>query len=143
MDNKNEKKFSFGLIILLIFGGLGDFMSKIYNVYGQPSLEKVYLFFIFATALILCTALAIQKKETFSRYDLIFGVLIGVPNYFSALFLLKSLASIPAVVAYPSYSVATIVVVTVVGISFFKEKLNKRQLFALLIILAALTLLNV
>lgn len=140
---KEENKFHFGLIILLIGGGLADFMSKIYTMYGNPDLEKSYLFFTFTTAFILCTILAICKKERLSVKDIFFGFLIGIPNYFSALFLLKSLGSIPAVVAYPSYSVGTIVLVTTVGLVFFHEKLTKRQGLALTIILAALVLLNV
>ena len=74
---------------------------------------------------------------------MIYGVLIGIPNFFSAKFLLKSLESVDAVIAYPTFSVATILVVTIVGVLAFKERLGKRQWAALCIILAALVLLNV
>ena len=53
-----------------------------------------------------------------------------------------SLADVPAVIAYPTYSAGTIVMVTIVGMVFFKEKLGKRKLISLAIILAALVLLN-
>ena len=56
--------------------------------------------------------------------------------------MLLSLSEIPAVVAYPTYSVGTIVAVTLAGLLLFKEKLSKRQLTALTIILAALVMLN-
>ena len=49
---------------------------------------------------------------------------------------------INAVIVYPTYSVATLLVITLVGVVFFREKLGKRQYIALGIILAALALLN-
>ena len=75
--------------------------------------------------------------------ELLYGVLVGVPNYFCAKFLLKSLESIPAVIVYPTFSVATILVVTLAGVLVFRERLSKQQWTALGIILAALVLLNI
>jgi len=49
---------------------------------------------------------------------------------------------VPAVIAYPSYSVSSIVLVTLGGILLFKERLSRRKMAALAIILAALVLLN-
>lgn len=72
-----------------------------------------------------------------------FGLLIGIPNYGSALFLLRSLSSIPAMIAYPTYSVASIVLVTLMGVMVFKEKLSHRQGVSMMIIFAALVLLNI
>ena len=74
--------------------------------------------------------------------DVLFGLLIGIPNYFSARFLLLSLSSVPAVAAYPTYSVGTIVLITLVGVLLFRERISRRQALALLMILAALALLN-
>lgn len=68
---------------------------------------------------------------------------IGIPNFCSALFLLLSLADIPAMIAYPTYSVAAIVMVTLVGVIFFKEKLSRRQILSMFMIFAALVLLNI
>ena len=65
-----------------------------------------------------------------------------MPNYFSARFLLLSLSQVPAVVAYPTYSVATIVLITVVGMLAFGERLTRRQKLAMGVILVALVLLN-
>ena len=63
--------------------------------------------------------------------------------WLSALFLLLSLADIPAMIAYPTYSVAAIVMVTLVGVIFFKEKLSRRQILSMFMIFAALVLLNI
>ena len=70
-------------------------------------------------------------------------MLIGIPNFFSSKFLLLSLGGVPAVIAYPTYSVATLMTVTLAGVCFFKEKLGNRQWIALGVILVALVLLNI
>lgn len=131
-----------GLILLLIGGGVTDFMSKVYEQVGPADLSNHYLFYIFAVALILCIGLCFVKKQKLGIMDVLFGIAIGVPNYLSTLFLLRSLEAIPAVVAYPSYSVGTIIMIAVVSLLLFKERLDKRKMVALGIILAALALLN-
>lgn len=77
-----------------------------------------------------------------SGADMLFGVLIGIPNYYSARFLLKSLSRIPAIVAYPTYSVSSIVLVSAAGVILFHEKMNGRRKAAVALVLAALLLLN-
>lgn len=131
-----------GLMLLLIGGGVTDFMSKVYEQIGSAELSNQYLFYIFAVALIMCVGLCIYKKQKLSRMDVAFGLAIGIPNYFSTLFLLKSLEEIPAVVAYPSYSVGTIILIAVVSMILFKERLSRRKWIAMAVILAALALLN-
>lgn len=130
------------LLLLLLGGGGGDVMSKIFEELGEASLSAQFLLYTFLTAFVLCLALMLLKKERPGKNELLFGLLIGIPNFGSAKFLLASLRSVPAVIAYPTYSVATILVVTLAGVCFFKEKLSKRQWIALAVILAALILLN-
>ena len=72
-----------------------------------------------------------------------FGLLVGIPNYFSAKFLLGALETLPAVIVYPVYSVGSILVVTLAGVLLFRERLEKHQWVALGVILAALVLLNI
>jgi len=130
------------LLFLLIGGGLADGTSKVYEELGAPAFKDHFLLLTFFVALILCAILCVIKKETITRREIVYGLALGVPNYFSARFLLLSLGEIPAVIAYPTYSVGTIVAVTLAGLAVFREKLTKRQLTALCIILAALVMLN-
>ena len=67
---------------------------------------------------------------------------IGIITFFSVKTMLAALTDIPAVVAYPTFSVATMLLVTLAGTLFFREKLSKLQWVALGIILVALALLN-
>lgn len=136
-------EFKAGLILVLLAGGSCDAMAKVFEEIGNAALSEQYLFYSFGAALLLCAALVLYKKEHPGKWEILFGVLVGVPNYFAARFLLRSLEDIPAVIVYPTYSVAAILLVTLAGVAFFKERLGRRQWVALAIILGALVLLNI
>ena len=136
-------QFKLGLALTLLISGFCDGMSKVHEEMGNPSLSEHFLLYTFGTALILCLALIIYKKENIGFKDIGFGILLGVPNYFSAKFLLKSLESVPAVIAFPTFSVGAIVIITLAGVLVFKEKLSRKQIIGTAGILLALILLNV
>lgn len=132
-----------GLLLLLLAGGGGDAMSKVFEELGNPVFSDHFLLLTFLTALGLCLILFGIRKESAGIWEVLFGLLVGIPNFFSAKFLLGALKEIAAVIVYPVYSVATILTVTVTGILVFREKLEKRQWLALAMILVALVLLNI
>ena len=132
-----------GLLLLLLAGGGGDAMSKIFEELGNPAHSGHFLLYTFLVALALCTGLYRIRGEKPGKWEWLFGLLIGIPNFFSAKFLLGALKDIAAVVVYPVYSVATILAVTVTGVLVFREKLEKKQWLALGMILVALVLLNI
>ena len=133
-----------GLLLILLAGGTADAMSKVFEELGNPVLSDHFLLYTFAMALVFCMGLnAISKKGSPGKRELLYGMLIGVPNFFSATFLLGALADLSAVIVYPACNVATILVVTMAGVLLFKERLEKRQWTALAMILVALVLLNI
>lgn len=135
--------FKLGLILMLLAGGMADAMSKIFEELGNPALEPQFLIYTFLVALALCAVLMWKKGQKPGKWEILFGLLIGVPNFYSAKFLLGALVHIPAVIVYPVYSVATILTVSMVGVLAFRERLEKRQWIGLTLILVALVLLNV
>ena len=135
--------FKLGLFLILLNSGLCDGMSKVHEELGNPVLADHFLLYTFGVALILCVTLIVVKKESFGLKDIGFGILLGVPNYFSASFLLKTLNDLEAVIVFPTFSVATVVVISMTGVLVFKEKLSKKQWIGMGIILVALILLNI
>ena len=131
------------LILLLLVGGSGDAMSKFYEELGRPEFSSQYLLYTFAVALVLCALTALLRGQKLTRSDVLFGCLVGVPNYYSARFLLLSLADVPAVIAYPGFSVGTIILVGIAGVLVFHEKMSARQWTGIAIVIAAMVLLNV
>ena len=137
------RRLGFGLLAMLLLCGGSDAMAKIFDVFAPKVLAPQYLFYIFATAFLLCMVLVLRKKERPGFRELLYGTLIGIPNFFSAKFLLGALGELPAVVVYPTFSVGTMLVVTLTGVVVFKERLSKVQWVALSAIIVALILLNI
>lgn len=131
-----------GLIALMLMGGSVDSLSKFYEEWGNPAIKNQYLFYVFFCALVYAALLCVIRKQRVTLWDAGFGVLVGMPNYLCSRFLLLSLADIPAVVVYPTFSVGTMVLVTLIGVLCFKERLTRRQVIAMGIILVSLALLN-
>lgn len=131
------------LLLLLLAGGGGDAMSKVFEELGNGAQADHFLLWTFLTAFFLCALLCGIRTELPGKWEWLFGLLIGIPNFFSAKFLLGALEDIAAVIVYPVYSVATILAVTVIGVLAFRERLEKRRWLALSMILVALVLLNI
>ncbi len=140
---KSSAGFKIGLLWLLLCGGMADAMSKIFEESVGSAPAPLFLLCTFLVAFVLCVGLMLRKGQRPGKWEILFGLLIGIPNFFSTRFLLRALGTLPAVLVYPAYSVGTILIVTLTGVALFREKLTKQQWTALAMILVALVLLNV
>ena len=132
------------LVLLLLTCGTGDFMSKVYETLGPKAMSDQFLFYTFVFAFSLCLIPVIRKREKPGIKELLWGAALGLPNYFSARFILGALGEgIPAVIVYPTFSVATVVVLLIAGVVLFKEKLSRREWIGIGMILTALVFLNI
>ena len=109
----------------------------------MDSMDFFLLFFwAFFFALLL---MFLELKRTGKKVDgkeFLAGILVGIPNYFSSVLLLKALINLPAFLVYPCFSTGTILLVTLVSTVIFKEKPGARKWYGLLLILIPLVLLN-
>lgn len=131
------------LLLLLIVGGLTESMANIFDKVGVSAVKDHFLLCNFFTAFLLAGAITLIKRKRVTWKDIVFGVMVGLPNYFATRFLLLSLGRLPAVVVYPVYNVGAIVLISLAGILLFKEKLSNRKLIGFALIVAALVLLNI
>ena len=131
------------LVLTLLLNGSSDSMSKIFTQLGRRQDDGLFVFYIFLFAGLLTLILLIRERRPINRRDLLFGVLVGVPNFLSSRLLLAALTELPAFLVYPSYSVGVILVISVASFLLFRERLNRRQLGAVGMILGALVLLNI
>ena len=144
LNGKSEQKTIrlVPLVVLLGMGGFTDFTSKIFEMAFDVMYKDVFLFLTFFSAMVFCVVYVLMKKQKITFTELFYGALIGLPNYYSARFLLHALTQIDAIVVYPTCSVGTILMVSVFGFLFFGEKLTKRQIGVMGLIMTALILLN-
>lgn len=141
-DAVYHSNHKFWLILLLVLSGLANGMLSVYEEVGDSGGKDGYLLMIFVVAFLLSAVGAAVEKKNICKADIFFGILIGVPNYFSSRFLLLALGSVDAMLAYPIFSVGSLLVVTVAGVLLFKESLSRQKAIALGMIAAALCLLN-
>lgn len=141
-DALREGNKKLWLLATLICGGTGDAMSNVFEQLGNPNAKDVFLFTTFFTAFLLAMLLAFLSKKRIAPRDLLIGILIGIPNYYSARFMLLALGNVSAVLAYPIYSVGTIICTALLGIIFFREQVSKKKGIAPGLILLALVFLN-
>lgn len=130
------------LLLLLLCCGFCDAFSKVFEQGGYPALENHFLFYTFCAALLLALLLVLRRGQRIGKWELLFGLLVGIPNYFSARCLLRSLSTVPAVLAYPLCSVGSIVAASIAGVLLFHERLSRRRWIALGIIAFSIVLLN-
>ena len=143
---KAGKGASVLLLLVLLTGGGGETMAKIFEHVGKADESALYLLILFSTAAVLACVFAVFEYQKTKRpilpKELLSGVALGAPNFLSSYFVLRSLSTLPAVVAYPVYSGGVIVLVTALSFFIFRERPTKRQWIGLSLILVSLVLLN-
>lgn len=142
-SSDKSSKAIYLLLLLLIVGGLTDSFANIHDKMGNRACSDQLLLITFAVALLSSIVMAFVKKQSFRIKDFAIGMIVGLPNYFCSRFLLLSLSKLKAIVVYPIYNIATILLISLCGIIIFREKLTKNRLIGIIMVLTALVLLNI
>ncbi len=130
------------LFLLLLADGLASALSKVFDEVGDGALSGHFLIYSFAAAFLASGVLAVAKKEKIGRHEVAFGMMVGIPNFYAARFLLMALEELPAIIVYPMRGVLGIVAIALAGVFLFRERLQKRQWSAIGLILLSVALLN-
>lgn len=144
-----EKGSAVWMLILLFFGsGALDFLL---NYLQKFQLQDVSLPLFTAFGLgfagiiggIILTILIIKGKEQFEFKNIIAGILLGIPNYFSIYLLLLSYQSInwmdSTVLAVNNVSI--VLLSALIGFGIFKERLTSKKLIGLIAAVLAIIIL--
>lgn len=119
--------------LLAVFAaiGLNDFAIKVFKSWRPEQEEPYFIFFIFSSAFVYSSIYIISKKVKISKNTVLLGLVLGVPNVFSTIFLLGALALLPAIVVYPLTNVGIILFTASAAFLIWKEKLNRWGVLAL------------
>lgn len=140
---KEQQVFGISLLLLLFANGTCDAMNKVFEVVGHPQFNSQFLLIAFGTALLLSIVWLLKERGKITRKEIFFGLLVGIPNYFSSRFLLYSLQSVKAMIAYPTYSVMTIIIITLFGLLLWQERMTKKNVCGMMGILLSILLMNI
>ena len=132
------------LFLLAVFVGIGinDFAMKVFKSWRPSREEPYFVLFIFSSAFIYAAFYILIKKIKIEKHTLIGGLVLGVPNVLSTIFLLAALAILPAILVYPLMNVGIIILTTFLAFLIWKEKLNRNGVLALISGLIAILLLS-
>lgn len=135
-EEKNNKVKASLLFPVLLFIGSGaiDTLLKYIEV-NFVKAEDISIFSgsLFAIAaffgVIILTIKTIKKPAPFGVKNIIAGVVLGIPNYYSIVFLIKALQvkGIESSVLFTINNVAIVVVSTIVGLLLFKEQFSVKN----------------
>ncbi|MCR8968435.1 EamA family transporter [Facklamia sp. 7083-14-GEN3] len=130
------------IILLFLLNGMAEFSNKIYQNYGLIEYKNVFLLFVFLIAFLISLFFIIKEKVKFKLRDFLIGLAVGIPNLFTSYFLIQSLETVKTSVAFPIFSVGSIVIINLGGYFIFKEQLANKNKFAIGLIIVALVLMN-
>lgn len=145
-----NKKFIVLPIILFWGGGFID-ISLNYNqeTYLKNGGSGLFSMTTFGAAFILGLIVLIYRliagKEIFKLKNIIGGIILGVVNWLSIFLLLRTLKN-PAwdsSTAYTIINIGILLLVVIIGVLIFKERLNKKQWFGIVLALAAIILMSI
>lgn len=114
------------LLALFVTSGACGMSLKLFHEWGDPGQRSMFLVLIFLSAGVLSGGWVGLRRwrsgEALHGPDLRDGVLFGLGNVAGNGFLLKSLETVPGIVAFPLRDSAVIVLVSVLGVLVWKER---------------------
>ena len=134
---------------ILVFVGAGtiDSSLKYLQTFHVPSnqiglFSSTTFFCAFCVGILTILFLTIRGKIHFSGRNILGGIALGLPNYFSLYFLVKMLEAkaFESATLFTIHNIAIVIVSTFVGVLFFKEKISTRNAFGIGLALFALYL---
>lgn len=137
------------LVAMVLFGGAMELSSKCVVQYSLEGFNSLMVSTTFPTAFLLCAAYVLiqhlksHEKFRISVQDVVGGLCLGLPNVCGSYLSLKALETVPGNIMFPTNAAGNLVVVTLVSVAFFREKLNARQITAICLMVVSLILINI
>jgi len=147
-NNPETQYKSYGLLFGILVLSSAIEIIFIYidkTLHLSPQLKFIMPSYIFLVAGILgfIFFLLSHSLRSITKWELIFGILLGIPNFFSIYFLMMALErELNGSVFFPALNCSVIALSSVIGWYFFKDKLNLKQLIGILLSMISIFLLT-
>ncbi len=135
-------------IVWLVAGFIDTSIGYIENHYLPEDQTPLFLIWLFGIAGLLGTVWLSVKlmsgKDKFQFKNVLGGIALGVPNYGSAYFLLRSLnnSGLDKSVLFPIISIGVVLFSSISAVLFFKEKLSLINVVGLVLAAVAIVLMS-
>ena len=145
-----DKKFLL-LPILLFFGSgaidttLKYFETNFVQEGGIPIFSATIFMFAFIFGVLFLLFKLVRKETKFQPKSMLWGILLGVPNYYSIYFLLKALQTqgVESSILFTVNNVGIVVLTTFFGLFFFKEKLLLKNWVGIILAIISILLVSI
>ena len=130
------------LLLLFLVIGCSSVIDKTYNFYGNSG-KNLYLAALFFTAFLLSALLTRLHRLRFSGRIVGIGLLLGIPNQLTSLFLLMALSTVDSVVAFPTLAISVLSGSMLCDRFIWGEPFTREKLFLIATSMVAIVLLNI
>lgn len=149
-DGKVKNFWEKGRSLLLplsvfLLGGMLDTLINFANLnYLQPGEDSVFVTSIFIMTFVWGLIWLLKKGERLQYKSFIGGLLLGVPNFFSMILLLKSLEAFDnnGALIYPLINIGIILGGAFISVSIFRDRLLKINYLGVFLALVSLILIS-
>ena len=140
--NTDRKEFYLPILLFLMMGS-GDFSLKVFQGIYPADYLMSFIILVFVISSILSLFLVLVKRVIISRQIIIAGFLLGIPNYFSAYFILKALQQLSGAITFTLNNIGIIMLSTFLGFIIWREPLKRKAIFAIAFAIISVILLNI
>jgi|GEM_PF-1554318 len=126
----------------MLLSGIADSGPKIIQELDLSRISMSYLGYNYFFALLPTLGISIRKKIFPGKREWLIGSAMGVSILFSMFFLVMTLRSLPGTIVYPLNKTIVDVVVVLISVLVWKERLKLKQVLGVITAIAAIFLLN-
>jgi drug/metabolite transporter (DMT)-like permease len=142
-----NKEFWFLPILVFLGSGCIDALLKFLEsryipAYSSDDIVTATFLFAFVFGSLSLLVQQIKLKESIQVKSLAWGLLLGIPNYFSMYFLVETLAVFPASFIFPINNIGIVAFSTVLAFWAFSEKLSVKNYIGLGLAIASILLIS-
>jgi len=143
---KKNKDFLFPVLLFFGSGAIDTSLKYVETSFVAEGGVPLFSATIFGCAFVLGVIVLLYQKVkgilSFEFKSILGGVLLGVPNYFSIVYLLKALSTegMESSTAFTLNNVGIVILSTLFGLFIFKEKLISKNWFGIIIAIVSIIL---
>lgn len=135
------------LALLFLAGGLVDVLLKTFDeAFAAQHPRGLFLLVVFGTAAMMGSVLVVGRGVWLGLWPesivMIWGIMLGIANYGSAVFFLRAVRALPGPFVFPANNIAIVIAAALIGVYGWGEQLNRRNVIGLALATAALLLVN-
>jgi drug/metabolite transporter (DMT)-like permease len=125
-DEHQKGPIYLALVLFIGAGLLDTVLSHIQFLYLDSTESKDYFTStVFLVAFSIGGLLLVFKRQRLTIKNITAGILLGIPNYFSIFFVLRSLDSMESSLVFPILNIGVVILSALIGWGYYKEHLSK------------------